>query len=210
MTVCLHEPPPAAWGGVHGDINLSLVPVACLFPGPLYSVHAYTSRCWLAKLYLHSEGIFPALPVVRAYQLTFLFVIRRHCIFSNEGGIPVLRKEPLPALFFLDYPPWVLVFLYLFLYICLSKLEIICYVLFLYWSICRSSYNVSYLNLPPLLLSFIPPLLISGTVSTGIIFAFTFLFFNSLRDWTYTNTTNNIYKSKCSKYLKRAKSMIRI
>jgi hypothetical protein len=45
-------------------------------------------------------------------------------------------------------------------------------------SIYKSSYNVSnvsYLQSPPLLLSFIPSPLIPGTVSTGIIFAFTYM-----------------------------------
>jgi hypothetical protein len=46
------------------------------------------------------------------------------------------------------------------------------------WSIYKGFYNVSnisYLNLPPLLLSFIPPPSVTGRVSTGIIFAFTYM-----------------------------------
>jgi hypothetical protein len=44
-----------------------------------------------------------------------------------------------------------------------------------YWSIYKSSYNVSnisYLNSPPQMFSFIPLPLIPGKASTGIIFAF--------------------------------------
>jgi hypothetical protein len=57
------------------------------------------------------------------------------------------------------------------------------FLLLLWWvwvhrSICKRSCsvsNISYLNSPPLLLSFIPPPLFPGTVSTGIIFAFTYM-----------------------------------
>jgi hypothetical protein len=48
-----------------------------------------------------------------------------------------------------------------------------------HWSIYKGSYsvsNIAYLNsLPPTLISFIYPLLIPGTVSTGIIFSFMYM-----------------------------------